>query len=125
VLTRLNRKVAKFTQSSDSNSQNPKNYKHQHFVVTLYKYPGNTLCTIFIPILILAALSLAVFFQGNNLSDRISLIATMVLGFIQLIPSVKNELPSSSSMTILEVVIYIETLCCMLPLIECLLIGDI
>jgi hypothetical protein len=102
----------------------PGYYQYVHFVIPLYKYPGNTLCTIFIPMLLLAALSLSIFFQENNLSDRIGLIATMVLGFIQLIPSVKNELPPSSKITILEITIYIETLCCMLPLIESFIIGN-
>jgi hypothetical protein len=41
----------------------------------------------------------------------------MVLGYIALIPSVKDQLPPSSKVTIIESVIYLSTLCCLLSLI--------
>jgi len=37
----------------------------------------------------LALLSLAIFFQDSELSGRIGAIATMILGYIALIPSIK------------------------------------
>jgi hypothetical protein len=95
----------------------PNYSQYTHFVIPLYKYPGNSLLTIFIPIVMLSLLSLAIFFQDNNLSDRIGLIATMVLGYIQLIPSVKNELPPSSKITAIEMAIYLSSLCCLFSLI--------
>ena len=95
----------------------PKYYQFTHFVIPLYKYPGNSLATIFIPIFLLALLSLAIFYQDNELSSRIGSIATMVLGYIALIPSVKDQLPPSSKVTIIESVIYLSTLCCLLSLI--------
>jgi hypothetical protein len=35
----------------------------------MYKYPGNALATIFIPVFMLALLSLSIFFQGRNAAD--------------------------------------------------------
>jgi hypothetical protein len=93
-------------------------------VIPLYKYPGNSLATIFIPIFLLSLLSLAIFFQQNDLSNRIGSIATMVLGYIALIPSVKEQLPPSSRITVIEIVIYISTLCCLFSLIESFMIED-
>jgi len=68
----------------------PKYAQFTHFVVPLYKYPGNSLLTIFIPIVLLAFMSMTVFFQSNILAARIGNIATMVLSYISLVPVVKR-----------------------------------
>lgn len=101
----------------------PKYSQYTHFVIPLYKYPGNSLMTIFIPLFLLSLLSLAIFFQPNDLSDRLGSIATMVLGYIALIPSIKEQLPPSSRITVIEIVIYISTLCCLFSLVESLTID--
>ena len=93
-------------------------------VIPLYKYPGNGLVTIFLPVLLLALLSLAIFFQEPQLSGRIGSIATMFLGYIALIPSIKEQLPPSSKLTVIETLVYIETICCMLCLYESFMICD-
>lgn len=102
----------------------PKYSQYTHFVIPLYKYPGNSLMTIFIPLFLLSLLSLAIFFQPNDLSARLGSIATMVLGYIALIPSIKEQLPPSSRITVIEIVIYISTLCCLFSLVESLLIDE-
>lgn len=102
-----------------------KYFQYTHFIIPLYKYPGNSLATIFIPMFLLALLSLAIFFQSNELSDRIGSIATMILGYIALIPSIKEQLPPSSKITVLEIVIYISTLSCLFSLVESFLIDDV
>ena len=78
-----------------------KYFQYTHLIITLYKYPGNSLASIFIPLFLLALISLAIFFQEPELSGRIGAIATMVLGYIQLIPSIKEQLPPSSKMTVI------------------------
>lgn len=40
-----------------------KYFQYTHLVIPLYKYPGNSLFTIFLPTFLLALLSLAIFFQ--------------------------------------------------------------
>jgi hypothetical protein len=93
-----------------------KYFQYTHLIIPLYKYPGNALITIFLPVLLLAMLSLAIFFQEPELSGRIGSIATMFLGYIALIPSIKEQLPPSAKLTIIEAVVYIEALSCMLCL---------
>lgn len=73
-----------------------KYFQYTHLIIPLYKYPGNALFTIFLPTFLLALLSLAIFFQESELSGRIGAIATMILGYIALIPSIKDRLPPSS-----------------------------
>ena len=102
-----------------------KYFQYTHLVIPLYKYPGNVLITIFLPMLLLALLSLAIFFQEAELSGRIGSIATMFLGYIALIPSIKEQLPPSAKLTVIEALVYIETLCCMLCLYESFIIRDI
>lgn len=84
-----------------------KYFQYTHLVIPLYKYPGNSLITIFLPVLLLAMLSLAIFFQEPQLSGRIGSIATMFLGYIALIPSIKEQLPPSSKLTVIETLVYI------------------
>jgi len=55
----------------------------------------------------LALLSISIFMHVGTLSDKIGSIATFVLGFIALIPSIKDELPPSQQITFSEIVIYI------------------
>jgi len=50
------------------------------------------LFSIVIPIFFLGILSLVVYFLDNNLTDRIGIIATLLLGFIQLVPSIRQQL---------------------------------
>jgi hypothetical protein len=102
-----------------------KYYQYTHIVIPLYKYPGNVLITIFLPVMLLALLSLAIFFQDQDLSGRIGSIATMILGYIALIPSIKEQLPPSAKLTVIEALVYIETLCCMFCLYESFMILDI
>ena len=103
---------------------NARHFQYTHFVIPLYKYPGNALMTIFIPLFLLSLLSQAIFFQPNDLTSRLGSIATMVLGYVSLISSVKGQLPPSSRLTIIQIVIYVQTLCCLLSLIESLLINS-
>ena len=74
----------------DKNIQKIEYYQFTHFVLPVYKYPVNSLCTIFIPAFLLALVSLAIFFQEKEISGRIGAIATFILGYIALIPSIKQ-----------------------------------
>ncbi len=48
----------------------------------------------------------------------------MVLGYIALIPSIKEQLPPSSKITIIEWVIYVSTLCCLFSLVDSFIIDE-
>lgn len=109
------------TKKAVNKKESPKKVKYfqyNHFIVPLYTYPGNAIASIFIPLFLLALVSLAIFFQEPNLSGRVDAIASMVLGYIALIPSIKGQLAPSSQLTIVESVVYMETMCCLLCLYE-------
>ena len=66
-------------------------------MVPLYKIPGNAWATIFIPTFMLSLLSVFIFLQrDSSIGEKLGSIATFVLGFIALIPSIKAELPPSN-----------------------------
>jgi hypothetical protein len=87
-------------------------------VIPVYKFPGNAWATIFIPVIMLAILSTSLFFYKSSPSEKIGTIATIVLGFIALIPSIKDQLPPSQRITLSEIIVYIEAINCMLSLAE-------
>ena len=65
-----------------------KPYQYTHFRIPLYKHPGTNLFEIFIPLWILAFINLIVFFQGNLLSEKLAIIATITLAFIAFVPTI-------------------------------------
>jgi len=77
-----------------------KYYQYNHFIIPLYTYPGNAIASIFLPLFLLALVSLAIFFQEPELSGRVDAIATMVLGYISLIPVIKGQIAQSAQLTI-------------------------
>jgi hypothetical protein len=66
----------------------------------------------------LAILSISMFFYKASASEKIGIIATIVLGFIALIPSIKDQLPPSQKITLSELIVYVEAINCMLSLSE-------
>jgi hypothetical protein len=66
--------------------------------------------------MMLAFLSLSLFFYKATPTEKIGTVATIVLGFIALIPSIKDELPPCNKTTISEIIVYIEAINCMLSL---------
>jgi len=117
--------TSKSGEDRDKQTTKAKYFQFTHFVIPMYKYPGNSLATIFIPIFLLALLSLGIFYQDNNLANRLGSIATMVLGYIALIPSIKEQLPPSAKVTFIECFIYISTLCCLFSLVESFMVDGI
>ena len=63
---------------------------HWKKFLPLSKYPGNSLCNIFILIGLLALVSLAILCQENEISGRIRAAATFILDYIALIPSIRQ-----------------------------------
>jgi hypothetical protein len=93
-------------------------FQYTHFVVPLYKFPGNAWATIFIPMFMLALLSIFIFLQtSTSVEEKLGSIATFVLGFIALVPNIKSELPPSQKISFSEVIVYVESINCMLSLL--------
>ena len=63
----------------------------------MYKYPVSSLLEIFIPLWILAAINLGIYFQDCNvLADKIAGIATVTLALIAFIPTINEKIPQTS-----------------------------
>ena len=77
----------------------PKHFQYAHFTVPLYKYPTVTIVTIFLPLWLLGIINLGIFFQDNNLADRIASIAALMIAFVALIPTIRHEIPPSPQVT--------------------------
>ena len=93
-------------------------FEYAHFVIPVYKMPGNAWSTIFIPVFMLAVLSIALYFPNSSLETEVGAVATMVLAFIALIPSIKAQLPQTQKMSVTEWIVYIEALNCMVSLVD-------
>lgn len=76
----------------------------------MYKYPFTTVLTIFLPIMMLAVLNLAVFFQENSLSGRISSLATIMVAYTAFLPTVRDRIPPSPTITAMDLILM--GLCC-------------
>lgn len=74
----------------------------------MYRFPGGAILSIFIPIYMLAAIGLLVFFQDRDLKDRIATIAVLILAFVAFIPTVNDSIPQSSNIKLVEILIYLH-----------------
>lgn len=68
-------------------------FQYAHFNIPLYKFPMVALATIFLPLWLLGLINLAIFFQDNNLADRIASIAALMIAFVALIPTIRAQIP--------------------------------
>jgi hypothetical protein len=94
--------------SKKEKSKKVKYYQYMHFIVPLFKFPGNGWATIFIPMFMLALLSIFIFLQTEaSIGEKLGSIATFVLGFIALIPNIKAELPPSQKISFSEIIVYV------------------
>jgi len=86
----------------------------------LYKFPLVALATIFLPLWLLAIINLGIFFQDNSLSDRIASIAALMIAFVALIPTIRDQIPPNPRIVFVEILVYFETLTSLFALIHSL-----
>jgi hypothetical protein len=91
-----------------------------NFTIPLYKEPGSTLYTIFLPLLLLSLINLAIFFQNADLHDRIASVSLLMLAFVSLIPTLRSQLPPSSEISMVEWMVYGQTYTTVLVLVRSL-----
>ena len=75
--------------SMDDDSMRVKHFQYAHFTIPLYKFPTVTIATIFLPLWLLGIINLGIFFQDNNLADRIASIAALMIAFVALFPTIR------------------------------------
>jgi hypothetical protein len=52
-----------------------------------------SLATIFFPLWLLGIINLGIFFQNNDLGARIQGIAALMIAFVALIPTIRDQIP--------------------------------
>ena len=85
-------------------------FQNAHFKIPLYKFPWVTICTICIPLWLMGMINIGIFFQEVGLADRIGSLAALMIAYIALIPVFRSELPPTSSITMVEWLVYIQCL---------------
>ena len=103
-----------------------------HIEIPIYKYPVIDLIRIFVPIMILATISLLIFGQENGVSNGFSLFArrissgcSLLIAYVTLIPMIRSTLPPTPSITLIEIVIYLSTIPNFLAIISVYVTGAI
>jgi hypothetical protein len=51
------------------------------------------MATIFLPLWLLGIINLGIFFQDNSMDDRIGSISALMIAFVALIPTIRDEIP--------------------------------
>jgi len=91
-------------------------FRHAHFDVPLYKMPMYSLSTIFIPLWLLGIINLGVFFENEDLGNRIQAISGLMIAFAALIPTIRNQIPPHPGWIFIEILVYLEAATCLLAL---------
>ena len=86
-----------------------KNYQYAHFRIPMYKHPVSSLIEIFIPVWVLAAINLGIYYQESNVvADKIASIATVMLAFVAFIPTINEKIPPTKFIKLIEIILYIQ-----------------
>jgi hypothetical protein len=72
-------------------------FQYAHFNIPLYKFPYVAMATIFLPLWLLGIINLGIFFQDHNMDDRIGSLSALMIAFVALIPTIREEIPPNPS----------------------------
>jgi hypothetical protein len=98
-------------------------FHHAYFNIPLYKFPLSPIFTIFLPLFFLDILNFGILFQDKELADRMGTIATLVLAFAALIPIIRSQIPPTPKVTLVEILVYIQTAPTLLSIIQSLFVA--
>ena len=73
----------------------PNCFEFGQILIPVYKYPATTIINVFIPFYMVAILSLGVFFELNDMSNRSASLATFQLAYIAFFPVIRQTLPDT------------------------------
>ena len=74
--------------------------------------------TIFIPLVLITILTLFTFVQGPNFNDKIANIATLMIVYVGLMPVIRDSLPPTTKITLIDIVLYFQLTISVLCLIR-------
>lgn len=83
-------------------------YQYTHFRMPIYKHPGLSILTVFIPIWILGLIGLCVFFQEQGFGSRLATIAVLVLAFVAFLPTINSSIPPSPDIKLVDLLILMQ-----------------
>jgi len=58
---------------------------------------------------LLSIINLGIFFQNWDLYDRIASISILLIAFVALIPTLRNDLPPTTKVVFIEYLVYFQT----------------
>jgi hypothetical protein len=77
------------------------------------------------PLFFLDVLNFGILFQDSSLGDRMAAIATLVLAFAALIPTIRSQIPPNPRITLIEILVYFQTLPTLLAIIQSLDVSEL
>ena len=80
--------------------------------------------TIFIPLVLITILTLFTFVQGPDFNDKIGNIATLMIVYVGLMPVISQSLPPTTSITLIDIVVYCQLTISVLCLIRGFIIKE-
>jgi hypothetical protein len=101
-----------------------RSFKVVTFNIPFYKYPIMDSLTIFIPLVLITILTLFTFAQGPDYNDKIGNIATLMIVYVGLVPVINDSLPPTTSITLIDLVVYSQLIINILCLIRGYIIKD-
>lgn len=73
----------------------------------MYKMPIFSLSTIFIPLWLLGIVNLGIFFETEDLGNRIQGLSGLMVAFVALIPTIRSQIPPHPGWIFIEVLVYL------------------
>jgi hypothetical protein len=93
-------------------------FQFAHFRVPIYKFPGISILTIFIPIWIIGLIGLFVFFQEAAFGARLATVAVLALAFVAFVPTINASVPRTPEVKLVDILILMELAAVILLLVE-------
>jgi hypothetical protein len=87
-----------------------KAFKYAIFKIPLFRYPVVDMMTIFVPLWLLSFISIYVFYQTTEIMNRIVNVAALMIAYAAIQPIVRENLPDATTLTLVDVLIYMELL---------------
>lgn len=94
-------------------------FQYGHFVIPMYRRPFVAVFTIYLPLWSLSLYSLFMYYQeSDNLSMRIANGMVIIVTVFAYVPTIRDQLPSTPTLLLTELVIYFISLTFILNLIQ-------
>jgi len=94
-------------------------------LIPLYRYPLDSLATIFLPLWLLAVINLAIFFQDTSMGNRVGSISAIMIAFVALIPTIRENIPPNPRIVFIEILVYLNSLTSLFVLIDSISVRNL